>query len=59
MSEAIKVGARVMVPRSSGKQTPGTVTARWGNKVKVKLDQLGRRGQELGKIVWAYELTTI
>lgn len=48
-----------MVPRSSGEKTPGTVIERWGDKVKVKLDQLGRRGQELGKIVWASELEVI
>lgn len=55
----IKAGVRVMVPRTSGKKTPGTVIDRWGDACKVKLDQLGRRGQELGKIVLADELEVI
>ena len=59
MKTTIKCGDRVMVPRSSGKKTPGEVTNIWGEKVQVKLDQLGRRGQALGKIVWMHELEKI
>lgn len=58
-SDNIRPGVRVLIPRSSGKMSKGIVTDRWGDKVKVILDEKGRYGQDLGKIVWAHELKRI
>ena len=50
MNRRLKRGDRVMVPRSSGKKTPGEIVEIYGNGwAKVKLDTRGNRGQALGK----------
>lgn len=64
----MQVGDRVLVPRSSGKMTPGRIVEVYvapGSRVlpdswvKVELDQLGRRGQALGKFVPMNELVPL
>ena len=56
---SLRVGDRVWVPRSSGKCSPGTIEHIWGEVAQVKLDQLGRRGQPLGKNVYLEELARL
>lgn len=57
----LKVGDRVMVPRSSGRQTPGRIISIFPNSgwARIVLDQKGRRGQDIGKVLPLDELRKI
>lgn len=61
----ITEGTRVLIPRSNGTTSPGAVMriyrvtaadAHDDDLMVVKLDELGSRGQELGKHVYRKEL---
>lgn len=55
----MKIGDRVLIPRTSGEKTTGIVIDTWGYLCRVKLDQKGRRGQDLGKVIPTNELEKI